>query len=78
MVSNSGGMLAMHEEFNHFIFKTSFYKFYETTEDNLLPFPFACQLTIRASKEMKINGILGTCKSLKDNTLKTAAEMEIG
>ena len=28
MVSNSGGMLAMHEEFNHFIFKTSFEKFY--------------------------------------------------
>ena len=27
---------------------------------------------------MRINGILGTCKSLKDNSLKTAAEMEIG
>lgn len=24
LVSGSGGMLAMHEEFNHFIFKTSF------------------------------------------------------
>ena len=24
MVNNTGGMLAMHEEFNHFIFKTSF------------------------------------------------------
>ena len=50
MVNNTGGMLAMHEEFNHFIFKTSFEKFYETTEDQLLPFPIACQLTIRVSK----------------------------
>ena len=78
MVNCTGGMLAMHEEFSHFIFKTSFEKFYETTEDNLLPFPIGCQLTIRLSKELKINGILGTCKSLKENTLKSAAEMEIG
>jgi hypothetical protein len=28
LVSGSGGMLAMHEEFNHFIFKTSFERFY--------------------------------------------------
>jgi protein transport protein SEC23 len=28
MVNNTGGMLAMHEEFDHFIFKTSFEKFY--------------------------------------------------
>ena len=28
MINSSGGMLAMHEEFDHFIFKTSFQKFY--------------------------------------------------
>jgi hypothetical protein len=43
-----------------------------------MPYPISCQLTIRVSKELKINGILGLGKSLKDNTLKTAAEMEIG
>lgn len=42
LVNWSGGLLAMHELFNHFIFKTSFEKFYEPTEDNLLPFPIAC------------------------------------
>ena len=29
LVNQSGGLLAMHEEFNHTIFKESFYKFYE-------------------------------------------------
>jgi protein transport protein SEC23 len=42
LVNWTGGLLAMHELFNHFIFKTSFEKFYEPTEDNLLPFPIAC------------------------------------
>jgi hypothetical protein len=44
----------------------------------ILNFPFASNLRIRVSKELKINGILGTCKSLKENTLKSAAEMEVG
>ena len=35
-------------------------------------------MTVRVSKELRINGVLGTCKSLKDNTLKTASDMEIG
>lgn len=78
MVNGTGGMLAMHQEFNHFIFKTSFQKFYESSEDNIMPYPVACQLTVSVSKELKINGILGLGKSLKDNTLKTAADMEIG
>lgn len=44
----------------------------------MLPFPVSTTLTIRVSKELRINGILGTCKSLKENVLKTAADMEIG
>lgn len=43
-----------------------------------MPYPVACQLTVSVSKELKINGILGLGKSLKENTLKTAADMEIG
>ena len=41
-------------------------------------FPFATTIKIRISKEMKLNGILGTVKSLKINNLKSAADMEIG
>lgn len=65
MVNQSGGLMAMQEQFNHYIFQQSFERFYEPNEAGLLNFPFACSLRIRVSKEMKINGILGTCKSLK-------------
>lgn len=78
MVNQSGGLIAMHEEFDHFIFQQSFERFYEPNEVGLFNFPFSCQLRVRVSKELKINGILGTCKSMKENTLKTASDMEIG
>jgi protein transport protein SEC23 len=78
LVDGSGGMLAMHELFNHFIFRTSFARFYEADEYGLFSFPFACHLSLRLSKELRVNGILGTAKSLKDNSLKQAAEMEVG
>jgi len=73
LVNCSGGMLAMHELFDHFIFKNSFDKFYSANEDGLFDFPIAAHISIRCSKELRINGILGNCKSLKDNVLKTAA-----
>lgn len=41
-------------------------------------FPVACHISLRLSKELRVNGILGTAKSLKDNTLKQAGEMEVG
>lgn len=63
----------MHEEFNHFIFTTSFEKFYEQNEQGTFEFPIACNLTVHVSRELKINGILGPCKSLKDNSAKFSA-----
>lgn len=68
----------MHELFNHFIFQTSFEKFYSANEYGLFDFPIATHLTVRVPKELKINGLLGLGKSLKENTLKTASDMEIG
>ena len=78
IVNCSGGLLAMHELFDHFIFRSSFPKFYESNEEGMFNFPIATHMSIRVTKSIRINGILGTCKSLKDNTLKTASEMEIG
>lgn len=41
-------------------------------------FPIAAHMTVRVPKELKINGLLGLGKSMKDNFLKTASDMEIG
>lgn len=50
LVNGTGGILAMHELFDHFIFKTSFEKFYEANEYGLFNFPVACYLSLRVSK----------------------------
>lgn len=50
LVHGTGGMLAMHELFDHFIFKTSFEKFYEANEYGMFNFPICCYLTLRVSK----------------------------
>ena len=50
LVHGTGGMLAMHELFDHFIFKTSFEKFYEANEYGMFNFPVSCYLNIRVSK----------------------------
>lgn len=68
MVNSTGGMLAMHELFDHFIFQVSFEKFYQANEDGMFKFAIAAHINLRISKQMRINGIIGTCKSLKDNS----------
>lgn len=44
----------------------------------MFKFAIAAHINLRISKQMRINGIIGTCKSLKDNSEKIAAEMQIG
>lgn len=39
LVNQSGGLMAMQEQFNYYIFERSFEKFYETNEVGLLNFP---------------------------------------
>jgi len=78
LVNSTGGLLAMQEMFNYYIFQTSFERFYEANEYGMFNFPIASVLTVRVPKELRINGLLGLGKSLKENTLKTASDMEIG
>ena len=65
LCNHTGGLLAMHEEFSHYIFKESFERFYSANEAGMFNFPFATTLKIRICKEMKLNGILGLAKSMK-------------
>lgn len=44
----------------------------------MFDFPIATHMNVRVPKELRINGLLGLGKSLKENTLKTASDMEIG
>lgn len=43
-------MMAMWEQFDHYIFRESFERFYSANESGMFDFPFATQLRIRVSK----------------------------
>ena len=65
MAAKSGGIIAMHELFSHFIFDNSFTMHYGANEEGMFVFPIATKVSVYISKEMKIKGLLGYGKSLK-------------
>lgn len=78
MAAKSGGIIAMHELFNHFIFDSSFLMHYGANEQGMFGFPIAAKVSVYISKEMKIKGLLGFGKSLKEDKLNMSSEMETG
>lgn len=78
MSTKSGGLVAMHELFNHFIFNTSFTMHYEANENGMFNFPIAARISVFLSKDMKVKGLIGYGKSLKEDKLNMASEMEVG
>lgn len=50
LVNSTGGLLAMQEMFNYYIFQTSFERFYEANEYGMFNFPIATHLTVRVPK----------------------------
>lgn len=51
---------------------------YQANEQGLFNFPIAAKLNIYISKDIKVKGLLGYGKSLKDDKLAQASEMETG
>lgn len=78
MAARSGGIIAMHELFNHFIFDSSFVMHYGANEQGMFGFPIAAKVSVFLSKDMKIKGLLGYGKSLKDDKLNQSTEVETG
>lgn len=68
----------MHELFNHFIFDSSFSLHYEANEEGMFKFPVTAHLYMNISKEMKISGIIGSCKSLLEDKFNQSGETPVG
>jgi len=46
------------------MFQESFAKIFETDENNNLPLGFSGKIQLIMSKELKVNGAIGPCRSL--------------
>lgn len=78
LAEKTGGYIVMQEEFNSEVFKESYKKLFnkdQTTDELKLVTSAVVELFL--SKEMKVNGALGNCTSLK-KARPAVAETEIG
>ncbi|KRW99808.1 Zinc finger, Sec23/Sec24-type [Pseudocohnilembus persalinus] len=74
----TGGYAVLNEEFNADVFKQTYKKLFDLDpETNELKFATASKIDMLVSKELKINGALGCCTSLKKGGTMVS-ETEIG
>lgn len=64
IVERTGGLVVLSESFGHSVFKDSFRRVYEDSEQSL-GLSFNGSLEINCSKDIKIQGIIGPCTSLE-------------
>ncbi|KAL5703102.1 Protein transport protein S23 E [Ranunculus cassubicifolius] len=63
-VERTGGLVVLAESFGHSVFKDSFRRVYEDSEQSL-GLSFNGALEVNVSKDIKIQGIIGPCTSLE-------------
>ena len=61
----TGGYVIFHELFDSPMFQESFAKIFETDEQNEMPIAFSGKVQVMMSPELKVNGAIGPCRSLK-------------
>lgn len=65
LAEKTGGYVVVQEEFEMPIFRDSYMKLFEVNQDSHLKTASNAQLELFVSKELKIQGAIGPCVSLK-------------
>ena len=73
----TGGYIVMNEEFNSQVFKETYKKIFSKDSTDCLRIATAAKIDMFISKELKIQGALGVCSSLKKGG-PMVAEQELG
>lgn len=77
LAEKTGGYMIINEMYNSRVFKDTFKKVFEKDANGDLKYGFNGEITVHASKELKISGCIGQCTSLK-KTGPQVSETEIG
>ncbi|KAL0722125.1 hypothetical protein Bca4012_036724 [Brassica carinata] len=76
-VDRTGGLVVISESFGHSVFKDSFKRVFEDSEQSL-GLCFNGKLQLNCSKHIKVQGIIGPCASLQKVKGPTVADTVIG
>ena len=63
----TGGYVVVQEEFDSDMFRESYKKFFEVDQNGDMKLAVAAKVEIWVSKEVKVQGAIGSCVSLKKN-----------
>jgi len=65
LAEKTGGFVVVQEEFDSEVFKNSYLKLFEVDQDMNLKMATNAQMEVFVSKELKLQGAIGPCVSLK-------------
>ena len=77
MTEKTGGVVVLGDSFGQSVFKDSFKRLFAKDEHGHLEMGFAATLEVLTSREFKVCGAIGSCRSLQ-KTAPYVSENEIG
>ena len=74
----TGGVLLLTDSFSTAIFKQSYLRLFSKDEDGYLKMAFNGKLTVKTSKDLKLQGLIGHASVVKKSGVSNVSDSEIG
>ncbi|ESN95356.1 hypothetical protein HELRODRAFT_185982 [Helobdella robusta] len=74
----TGGHMVMGDSFNTSLFKQTFQRVFAKDSKNEFKMAFAANIEVKTSKELKVQGCIGSCTSMSNKTGTNISETEVG
>ncbi|CCE63867.1 hypothetical protein TPHA_0G00290 [Tetrapisispora phaffii CBS 4417] len=78
LTDKTGGVLLLTDSFSTAIFKQSYLRMFSKDEEGYLKMAFNGHLTVRTSKELKVQGLIGHASGVKKTDTNNISDSEIG
>lgn len=78
LTDSTGGVLLLTDAFSTAIFKQSYLRLFSKDEEGYLKMAFTGNMTVKTSKDLKLQGLIGHASPVKKSDLSNVSDSEIG
>lgn len=78
LTDSTGGVLLLTDAFSTAIFKQSYLRLFSKDEEGYLKMAFSGNMTVKTSKDLKLQGLIGHASPVKKSDLSNVSDSEIG
>lgn len=78
LTNSTGGCLLLTDAFSTAIFKQSYLRLFSKDEEGYMKMSFSANLTVKTSKELKVQGLIGHASAIKKTGATNISETTIG